>query len=83
MKGVRAGQGQGAVSYVGVKGGFLEMVMCEGGGGSVPGTRGKMSEGPAQAKALRLEVLGVFVLEERQGGWRGWRGGLEVETHEG
>ena len=46
-------------------------------------SQGHGAEGPAQAKALRLEVLGVFVLEERQGGWRGWRGGLEVETHEG
>ena len=59
------------------------MVMCEGGGRRVPGTRGEMAEGPTRAKALRQEVLGVFVLEERLGGRRGGRGGQEGETHEG
>ena len=72
VKGVREGQGQGAVLYVGVREGFSETVAFEGGGGRIHVDKeGETAEDTACAKALRQEVLGVFVLEEQQGGQSG------------
>lgn len=47
-EGVESGPGSGCCLVCGGQGGFLEMVMCEGGGRRVPGTRGEMAEGPGK-----------------------------------
>lgn len=83
MERAREGQDQGAVLYVGVREGFSEKVAFEqrheGGGQEPHGHWGKWQQAQACAKALRQEVLSVFVLEEQQRGQHGWRavGGAE------
>lgn len=44
-------------------------------------TSREMARGTACAKALRQEVIGVFVLEEQQGGQHGWSRAGEAETY--